>query len=133
MKKIFIVCSVTKATEKERIELEKYTKKLESKGYKVYYPHRDAPHDEMALNINRINSKAVRVSDEVHIFYKGKSRGSHFDIGGLFTLKELHKNKLISFTLRLFGIKNPKVVIVKNQRHVDEKGYTRMLEQWINE
>lgn len=133
MKKIFIICPVTQATDKEKTEILNYVTALEKVGYLVHYPYRDTPQNEIALTVNRINTKKIRTSDEVHIFYKSKSKGIHFDLGHLFSLKELHKNKIISFILRLFGIKNPCVVIIKNQKHTEEKGYTKMLEQWINE
>lgn len=133
MKKIFIICPVTQATKKDRTELLKYVQNLMSDGCIVHYPYTDTPQNEIALNINRINTKAIRTSDEVHIFYNDKSRGTHFDLGHLFSLKELHKNHIISFILYLFGIKNPKVIVVKNKKNNEEKGYSNMLEQWINE
>lgn len=132
MKKIFVICPVTTATIKEKDELSRYINDLEQDGYKVHYPYRDTPQNEIDLIINRINTKKIRTSDEVHVFYKPKSKGTHFDLGNLFSLKELHKNWLISIMLRLFGIKNPKFVLINNPNN-NNNSYSNMLEQWINE
>lgn len=130
-KKIFIICPVTSATDKDRKELAEYSQNLTNLGFKVHYPQFDTPQDETLLNINRINTRAIQRSDEVHIHYKRKSQGIHFDLGNLFSLKELHKNKIVSFLLKIFGIKNPKVVLVKNEKHINDSGYSKMLEIWI--
>ncbi|MFW6225557.1 MAG: hypothetical protein ACOC3V_01195 [bacterium] len=132
MKKIFIICPVTTATIKERNDLIKYVNELESMDYIVHYPYRDTPQNEIDLNINRINTKKIKTSDEVHIYYKPKSKGIHFDLGNLFSLKESHKNWILSLILRTFGIKNPKVLLI-NKPNNNNNSYSNMLEQWINE
>lgn len=133
MKKIFIICPVTSATDKERENLKNYVDYLKNEGYLVHYPYLDTNQQETSLNVNRINTKAIQRSDEVHIFYKRKSQGIHFDLGNLFSLKELHKNWVLSLILKLFGIKNPKVLLVKNQNHINDSGYTKLLEDWMVE
>lgn len=132
-KKVFLICPVSSASDRDRKELSEYVDYLTNEGFNVYYPYKDTPQDESPLNINQINTRAIQRSDEIHIFYKRTSQGIHFDMGNIFSLKELHKNKFRSILLRLFGIKNPKVVLVRNQEHIADSKYTIFLEEWLGE
>jgi hypothetical protein len=79
--KIFIVCPVRYASKTCRKRLEDYVAKLESEGHIVHLPHRDTEQDQTLICICFDNIKAIKSSDEVHVFYSPRSLGTHFDLG----------------------------------------------------
>ena len=88
MKKIFLVCSVRNASDEEKAAQEEYVKKLEAKGDKVYWPHRDTKQDDpTGLNIIAQNRQGIIEADEIHFWWKhrpdgsSESEGSVFDFG----------------------------------------------------
>jgi len=87
--KVFIICSVRDQTKKEKSEIEGYIQALENIKIEVHYPPRDTNQkDPIGLNICRENLEAISSSDEIHIFWNSKSRGSLFDLGMAFALKK---------------------------------------------
>lgn len=114
MKKVFIICTVRGASPEYQQELEDYVDSLESQGIKVHLPHRDTNQKDTGFNICNQNASAIRVSDEVHIFYNPDSQGTHFDMGVAFSL-------------------NKKIVVVKNIEYGPGKCYPRMLSEWEQE
>ena len=111
MKKAFIICTVRGATEEYKQKLEDYIKILENKGYKVHLPHRDTNQESRGLDICMENAIAIKESDEVHIFYNGRSQGSHFDMGVAFA----------------FG---KPMTIVENEELPIGKSFPLMLVEW---
>lgn len=87
-KKIFIICPVRIASERDIQILNDYTKFLELDGHEVHLPHRNTNQKGTSLEINLQNMNAIKASDEVHIFYNNKSQGIHFDIGVAFCLNK---------------------------------------------
>jgi nucleoside 2-deoxyribosyltransferase len=57
------------------------------------------------------NRGAIRVADEVHIFYSSKSQGTHFDMGVAFALDK-------------------KIIIVESEEFGEGKSFARMLTEW---
>ena len=112
--KAFIICSVRGATDEYRRNLEAYVSDLEGKGVKVHLPHRDTDQTARGFDICSQNRDAIAAADEVHIFYSGKSQGTHFDMGVAFAL-------------------NKKLVVVENEEFGEGKPYPRMLQEWENE
>ena len=116
---IYVVCPVRLGISKEATE---YVKKLEERGYKVYYPPRDAPQDDdTGMNIIISEREAIVNCREVHVFYDARSQGIHFDLGMAFML-----NKPIKF-IEILVSKD------KNYPSHGEKTYVRALEQYRQE
>ena len=112
--KIFIICTVRKASFEYVKKLEQYAESLENQGHNVHLPHRDTDQDETGINICRQNYQAIKNADEVHIFYNPESTGTHFDMGVTFAL-------------------NKPIVVVENVEYGPGKSYPRMLDEWKNE
>jgi len=113
-KKIFIICTVRNATQEYNDRLNRYVWALEFIGHKVHLPHRDTDQSARGFDICSQNMKAIKASNEVHIFYNGTSQGTHFDMGVAFA----------------FG---KKMVIVENEPLTEGKSYQRMLTEWEKE
>ena len=98
MKKIFLICPVRKDDPVIQEKIERYVKKLEEDGYKVYWPKRDTEQDDPTggYMICWANFQTMSDAEEVHIWYDESSNGSKFDMGGLFMLK-----KILSWRFRI--------------------------------
>lgn len=90
--KIFLICPIEFASEEDEIVLDNYVCSLESKGYQVHYPARDTQQIDSTggYDICSDNLQAIKGSNEVHIYWIKKSRGSLFDFGMAFNE---HKTK----------------------------------------
>ena len=111
MKKVFIIYAVRGASEEYRTKLENYVSDLENNGIKVHLPHRDTNQNATVLEICTENMKAIKDSDEVHIFYTSSSQGTHFDMGVAFA-------------------NNKPLVVVSNEQYGEGKSYSRMIDDW---
>jgi len=85
MLKIYMTCPVKNATEQEKVFLENYVVKLESKGYVVHYPARDTAQTK-DYRVFETNIAAIKNADEIHVFWNGQSMGSCADVGKAFAL-----------------------------------------------
>jgi hypothetical protein len=85
-KKIFIICPVREADQNEKDFLAEYVSMLEMEGNRVHLPARDTRQDDATggYNICSQNYDAICESDEVHVYWTEKSKGSLFDIGASF-------------------------------------------------
>lgn len=117
-KSVFIICSVRKADDATRQELVAYKQKLESQGYKVHLPHLDTNQSGSGYEICMQNTTANIAAAETHVFYDGKSEGSHFDIGVKFVDIYLYPEKL--FHMIAYCADDP-LNILHLQRIFDEK------------
>ncbi|HSW64026.1 MAG TPA: nucleoside 2-deoxyribosyltransferase [Dissulfurispiraceae bacterium] len=108
---IFIISTVRNADVDYRLSIERYVNNLECEGHVVYLPHRDTDQNSNGLNICKSNKAALSQADEVHIFYRSTSQGTHFDMGMAFALDK-------------------KIVIVENEQYGQGKSFPRMLEEW---
>ena len=89
-KKIFIICPVRNIGDAVRGEIAGYVQGLETAGYSVHWPPRDTDQsDPVGNRICLVNMRAAFEADEIHIWYDPDSTGSHFDLGGVFTLIEV--------------------------------------------
>ena len=86
--KIFLICSIRNAPLAVTAAQEGYVAQLEQKGHQVYFPPRDTDQSAAGLEICKQNLRALRASDEIHIFYSPDSQGTHFDMGMAFALKK---------------------------------------------
>lgn len=89
--RIFIICTVRKASEEYLDRLYKYTESLELEGHRVHLPPRDTNQidDTGGYIICNTNRDAIELAHEVHIFeYNEQSTGQHFDIGVAFALNK---------------------------------------------
>jgi nucleoside 2-deoxyribosyltransferase len=85
--KVFLICPVRGATDKETKEIDGYVKSLEDKGIEVYWPARDTCQtDPIGYAICCANWNAIREADEIHVWYNPTSQGSLFDLGMAFEL-----------------------------------------------
>jgi nucleoside 2-deoxyribosyltransferase len=91
--------------------LENHCLRLETMGHETYLPHRDTDQTAKGIDICHQNLKAIMKADEVHIFYNGKSQGTHFDMGMAFALGK-------------------RIVVVENEPYGEGKSYPRMLDEW---
>lgn len=112
--KIYITCTVRKATEDYKKNLEEYVAKLENDGHEVHLPHRDTKQDGRGIEICKQNRAAIEWADEIHIFYNPESQGSHFDLG-------------IAFAFR------KPIKVIENVEYVQGKSFARMIAEWQNE
>ena len=108
---VYIICSVRKANEKYRNNLEKYVRELEEEGHKVHLPHRDTDQNARGIDICKQNREATVWADEIHIFFSGDSTGSHFDLGMAFVL-------------------NKKILVVENEKYGEGKSFAKMIDEW---
>ncbi len=84
-KKIFVICPVRGVSSEEQRFLDNYVAGLEAKGNQVYYSSRDTNQkDETGLRICAQNREGIRNSNEVHVYWNGKSEGIRFDLGMAF-------------------------------------------------
>lgn len=86
--RIFLICSVRgvpPALEQAQID---YVSHLENEGHSVYFPPRHTNQDASGLEICRQNFNAILACDEVHVFYRQESQGTHFDMGMAFALNK---------------------------------------------
>ncbi len=84
-KRVFLICPVRDVTEEEKKFIDNYVAGLEADGYKVHNPHRDTnQNDPIGYKICGENRKAIIEADEVHIYFKPKSKGTLFDLGMAF-------------------------------------------------
>lgn len=111
MKKIFIICSVRGTSDEYKTKLETYVSELEKNGIQIHLPHRDTNQNARGFDICTQNTKAIKESDEVHIFYSSTSQGTHFDMG-------------VSFAL------GKKIVVVENEEFKEGKSFPKMLKEW---
>jgi len=109
--KVFIICTVRKASAEYVQKLEAYVKSLEDEGIKVHLPHRDTNQEASGYDICKQNSIAIASSDQVHIFYNPDSQGTHFDMGVAFAMGK-------------------KIIVVENVEYGEGKSYPRMLDEW---
>ncbi len=112
-KKVFIICTVRDASEEYRKKLENYVSELENNGILVHLPHRDTNQNATVFEICTENMRAIKESDEVHIFYSSSSQGTHFDMGVAFA-------------------NNKPLVVVSNEQYGEGKSYSRMIDEWAS-
>ncbi len=106
---IFLICPVAKAEPETQKRIKAYVKGIEKKGHKIHWPNRDTKQDDPTggFEICRTNFRAILDADEIHIWYDETSGGSKFDMGGVFMLVEILKEK-------------KKIVIVNDGEIVDD-------------
>lgn len=105
---IYLICKVRIADDSDRQKYEAYVAGLEAKGHKVHYPARDTRQDGTEYDICSQNVSAIRLADEVHVFWDSKSTGSHFDLGAAVAL-------------------NKKIVVVEAQVTDNDKSFAKFL------
>jgi nucleoside 2-deoxyribosyltransferase len=110
--RIFIICSVRDIDAPYFDTVNAYARKLEARGHRVHLPPRDTNQNKPGITICRQNLENIRRADEVHIFYNGRSQGTHFDMGMAFALGK-------------------PIVVVKNEAYVEGKSFPRMLDEWM--
>lgn len=88
---VFLICPVRGVSEEEKSKIAEYVAKLEEVGHKVHWPYRDTDQDDPTggIRICHDNHKAIKKSDEVHIWYNRDSKGSIFDLGIVYALKKI--------------------------------------------
>jgi len=112
--KIFIICSVREADQEYKNKIMGYALELKLKGHNVYVPFIDTDQSSKGLTICWHNREAIKDADEVHIFYKSKSQGTHFDMGVAYAL-------------------NKKIKVIENEEFGEEKSFPKMLDEWEKE
>ena len=86
-KKIFLICPVRDIQDSEKKFLNDYVTHLEGLGYKVHWPYRDTVQkDPIGLFICLQNREAIKLADEIHIYWNPESMGSKFDLGMTFMI-----------------------------------------------
>lgn len=109
--RVFIIGAVRAANQDFREYLERYARELEASGITVHLPHRDTNQSASGLDICRQNCAAIAASDEVHLFYRADSQGTHFDMGCAFALGK---------PLR----------VIESPEYGEGKSYPRMAHEW---
>ena len=81
-KKIYLICPVRNIEPKLKATLDRYVRRLESRGYNVHYPPRDADQsDPNGLEIIAAHRKAMLKADYAYLCFHPESTGSLFDFG----------------------------------------------------
>ena len=108
---VFIIGAVRDASPEFKLSLELHVKELEQNGHKVHLPHRDTKQDAKGIDICRQNIQAIKDADEVHLFYRPDSQGSHFDMGVAFAL-------------------NKPLKVISCPSYGEGKSFPRMVHEW---
>jgi nucleoside 2-deoxyribosyltransferase len=69
-------------------KINKYAEKLRKKGHEVLIPVFDTWKDATVLEILTENRRLMRMADEVHMIYDGRSDGTKFDFGMCFAMEK---------------------------------------------
>lgn len=113
--KIFLICPVRNATEKDKKWIESFVEEAYNNGINIHAPHLHTVQTDLfgGYTICKQNEEAVATSNEIDIYYDKSSTGSVFDLGVAYTL---HK------PLRLL-----------NQVKLDEKEFVdNLIKNWPN-
>lgn len=86
--KIFLICPVRNATEKQREWIENFVIYRYNEGYIIHAPHLHTRQTDLfgGYAICKQNAEAVASSKEVDIYYDQSSTGSVFDLGVAYAL-----------------------------------------------
>ena len=96
MKTIYIICAVRNASPGRVADIRAHAVHLRSDGHTVHFPPDDAPQDDPTGEaICRTHLAAMLKADEVHVFWDVDSKGSHFDFGMAYVLRELKGTKIV--------------------------------------
>lgn len=95
--KIFLISPVRGFEEgdQEFQRIKSYVENLRKEGHTVHWPKYDTDqNDDIGTRICRDNGRAIIESDEIHIWWTGKSQGSIFDFGMAFMAQLLLDKKI---------------------------------------
>ena len=83
---IYIVCPVRNCSQEITEALNRHVAELEARGHSVHYPPRDVNQEDdgCGLHICEAHRAALKLADEVHIYWDSDSKGSLFDLGMAF-------------------------------------------------
>ena len=87
--RVYLICPVRGARAEDEAWLEAYATRLRCQGHEVFYPARDntaAKTDSFGAALCSENCAAMRLADEVHVYWDSESKGSFFDLGMAFAL-----------------------------------------------
>ncbi len=79
---VYMICSVRKATDEERVRLKAHRDGLEAKGLKVCYPAESTNQNDIGgYNICHDHTWEIENSQEIHVVWNPDSQGSYVDFG----------------------------------------------------
>ena len=82
--RIVMICPVRGGTPQL---VENYVVSMEAAGHTVYFPPRDTPQDDSTgYDICLRMAQAIRLADEVRVWFDPASQGTLWDLGGAFIL-----------------------------------------------
>lgn len=85
--KIFLISPVRNITQDISMRMHEYVNQLEADEHKVYVPVRDTnQNDDTGYRICEDNFIAMKLADEIHLWWSKDSQGSIFDLGMAFCL-----------------------------------------------
>jgi len=116
MAKIYMICSVRKATNKEKKEIAAYADSLQNKGHEVVCPITDTNQvDDIGLRIVSEHEAEIIWADEIHIIWNPESERSLFDFAQARMAKRFVPDK--------------KIIVVNLERVelTEHKSYTNVL------
>ena len=108
--KIYIICSVRGVPREYKDRILAHAAALHKKGHEVRVPW-DTAQDGTGINICCSHREDCQWADEIHVFYKADSQGSHFDLGMAFMARK-------------------PLVVVENADYGPGKSFPRMIEEW---
>ena len=79
--KVYILCPVRNTSDKQKKEVDSYIETLESQGIDVHSYKNVDQNDKTGYEIVMGHLRGMQSSDEVHVFWDVKSKGSHCDLG----------------------------------------------------
>ena len=94
-KHIYFICPVRGCDSETMAAMTHYVEGLEKEGHFVHFPPRDV--DQMGDEdlICRAHVDAMASADEVHAWWDGESKGSHFDFGMAYMLNWFRPIKFV--------------------------------------
>lgn len=135
--KVYIICPVRQATQKQVEACKIYVAFLEQEfGCQVHYPPRDVDqtNDDNGVRICFEHARYLIDADEVHVYWDETSQGSHFDLGMVF-MANMYRTRLGLPRLKVkhFPDNSPQLdAFEKSFAHVLEHMISDNLDRWVS-
>ena len=123
MKKYIVVDDnhLSEVNDKRVIELAK------KDNYDVVNPYFENTENDLGFRV-----KNLLKSKDIYVFYDGRSKDIHFDLGALSLFYYLYsKNFLFKMLFKVFGLKKKRVYLGYNKKAIKNKKYIKYLENKI--
>ena len=110
----YLICSVRKATDREKERIEKYVETVRRKGIQLHYPATDTNQEDPTggYRICRDHSLEIHQAKRIRVIWNPESTGSYVDLGASLLEHFLNKKPIKAVNKRTIE------KIVKEQRKI---------------